>query len=85
MFLRRRPQSYFKTLDVSMIFTSSAQVFNERGQGPIVRGNPAKGHWNDASVFHKPQFRFASTTKPSVRQAIKTSPGAPTTKSRKPC
>ena len=42
--------SFYKTLDGSMIFTSSAQVFNERGQGLIVRGSPAKIAKNDRDI-----------------------------------
>lgn len=33
-----------------MVFTSSAQVFNERGQGLIVRGGPAKFAKDDRNV-----------------------------------
>lgn len=33
--------SFFKTLDESKLMTSVAQVFNERGNGIIVRGGPA--------------------------------------------
>jgi hypothetical protein len=42
--------SFYKTLDGSMLFTSSAQVFNERGQGLIVRGSPAKIAKNDRDI-----------------------------------
>lgn len=42
--------SFYKTLDGSMVFTSSAQVFNERGQGVIVRGGPAKLAKDDRNV-----------------------------------
>jgi hypothetical protein len=42
--------SFYKTLDGSMIFTSSAQVFNERGQGLIVRGSQAKIAKNDRDI-----------------------------------
>lgn len=42
--------SFYKTLDGSTIFTSSAQVFNERGQGLIVRGNPAKITKDDRNI-----------------------------------
>jgi hypothetical protein len=42
--------SFYKTLDGSMIYTSSAQVFNERGQGLIVRGSPAKFAKDDRDV-----------------------------------
>jgi hypothetical protein len=42
--------SFYKTLDGSMIFTSSAQVFNERGQGLIVRGSPAKIAKDDRDI-----------------------------------
>jgi hypothetical protein len=42
--------SFYKTLDGSMVFTSSAQVFNERGQGLIVRGGPAKLAKDDRNV-----------------------------------
>ena len=34
--------SFYKTLDESRLLTNSAQVFNERGDGVIVRGGPAK-------------------------------------------
>jgi hypothetical protein len=36
-------------------------------------------------VLHKPQMRFAPTTSPRVRPAIRTSPRAPTMKGRSPC
>jgi hypothetical protein len=42
--------SFYKTLDRSMIYTSSAQVFNERGKGLIVRGSPAKIAKNDREI-----------------------------------
>ncbi len=42
--------SFYKTLDGSMIYTSSAQVFNERGQGLIVRGSPAKITKSDREI-----------------------------------
>ncbi len=34
--------SFYKTLDGSRLMTSIAQVFNERGEGVIVRGGPAR-------------------------------------------
>lgn len=34
--------SFFKTLDGSSLMTSIAQVFNERGEGVVVRGGPAQ-------------------------------------------
>lgn len=42
--------SFYKTLDGSTIFTSSAQVFNERGHGLIVRGSPAKITKDDRNI-----------------------------------
>lgn len=42
--------SFYKTLDGSELYTSSAQVFNERGQGLIVRGGPAKMAKDDRNV-----------------------------------
>ena len=42
--------SFYKTLDGSIVFTSSAQVFNERGQGLIVRGSPAKIAKDDRDI-----------------------------------
>jgi len=42
--------SFYKTLDGSMVFTSSAQVFNERGQGIIVRGSPARIAKDDRNI-----------------------------------
>jgi hypothetical protein len=42
--------SFYKTLDGSMIFTSSAQVFNERGKGFVVRGAPAKIAKDDRDI-----------------------------------
>jgi hypothetical protein len=47
--------SFFKTLDGSTIFTSSAQVFNERGQGLIVRGGPAKFAKDDRDIHMSPE------------------------------
>ncbi len=46
------------------------------GNGHYGLGCRRRGSW----FAHKPQIRFALTTKPSVRQAIKTSPRAPTMK-----
>lgn len=34
--------SFYRSLDESSVFTSVAQVFNERGQGVILRGGPAE-------------------------------------------
>ncbi len=34
--------SFYKTLDGSRLMTSIAQVFNERGEGVVVRGGPAR-------------------------------------------
>lgn len=42
--------SFYKTLDGSEVYTSSAQVFNERGQGVIVRGGPARMAKDDRNV-----------------------------------
>lgn len=42
--------SFYKTLDGSEIYTSSAQVFNERGKGLIVRGSPAKIAKSDREI-----------------------------------
>jgi hypothetical protein len=42
--------SFYKTLDGSEVYTSSAQVFNERGEGVIVRGGPAKMTKDDRNV-----------------------------------
>ncbi len=39
--------SFYKTLDQQKVHTSSAQVFNERGEGFVVRGGPAKFDKND--------------------------------------
>ena len=32
--------SFYRTLDSSKVMTSMAQVFNERGEGMIIRGDP---------------------------------------------
>ena len=42
--------SFYKTIDGSEVYTSSAQVFNERGQGVIVRGGPARTAKDDRNV-----------------------------------
>lgn len=42
--------SFFKTLDGSALLTSVAQVFNERGEGVVVRGGPAKISKHDRQV-----------------------------------
>ena len=39
--------SFFKALDGSSLMTSVAQVFNERGEGVVVRGGPAQVSKND--------------------------------------
>jgi hypothetical protein len=42
--------SFYQTLDRSTLLTSVAQVFNERGEGVIVRGGPAKISKDDRQV-----------------------------------
>jgi hypothetical protein len=42
--------SFYKTLEGSALLTSVAQVFNERGQGVVVRGGPAKVSKDDRQV-----------------------------------
>lgn len=42
--------SFFRTLDKERIYASSAQVFNERGEGVIVRGGLAYKHKNDRQI-----------------------------------
>jgi hypothetical protein len=42
--------SFFRTLDKERIYASSAQVFNERGEGVIVRGGLAYEHKNDRQI-----------------------------------
>jgi hypothetical protein len=39
--------SFYKSLDQATVMTSVAQVFNERGDGIIVRGDPVKLHKDD--------------------------------------
>jgi hypothetical protein len=43
--------SFFKTLDMERIYASSAQVFNERGEGVIVRGGLAYQDKNDREIY----------------------------------
>ena len=42
--------SFFRTLDRERIYASSAQVFNERGEGVVVRGGLAYEHKEDRQV-----------------------------------
>jgi hypothetical protein len=42
--------SFYKTLDGSSILSSIAEVFNERGEGVVVRGGPAKLSKEDRQV-----------------------------------
>lgn len=42
--------SFYKTLDEKQLLTSTAQVFNERGEGVIVRGGTAKINKNDKQI-----------------------------------
>lgn len=42
--------SFYKSLDRQKLLTTMAQVFNERGEGVIVRGGPAKVSKNDLQV-----------------------------------
>ena len=42
--------SFYKTLDGSTLLTSVAQVFNERGEGVVVRGGQAKIFKDDRQV-----------------------------------
>lgn len=51
--------SFYKTLDASSLQTSVAQVFNERGQGVIVRGGPA----NISKVDRQPHLDRDNATK----------------------
>jgi hypothetical protein len=43
--------SFYKTLEGSSLMTSVAQVFNERGEGVVVRGGPAKIAKDDRHVY----------------------------------
>lgn len=42
--------SFYKTADETKLLTSTAQVFNERGEGVIVRGGPAKLSKDDKQI-----------------------------------
>lgn len=42
--------SFFRNLDRSLVLTSVAQVFNERGEGVVVRGGPAQVSKEDRNV-----------------------------------
>jgi hypothetical protein len=68
--------SFYKTLDGSMIFTSSVQVFNERGQGLIVRGNPAKITKDDRNIHMTGEgaYKLISDALAAYRGEHKTSP-----------
>jgi len=68
--------SFYKTRDGSMIFTSSAQVFNERGQGLIVRGNPAKITKDDRNIHMTGDgaYKLISDALAAYRAEHKTSP-----------
>ncbi len=42
--------SFFRNLDRSLVLTSVAQVFNERGEGVVVCGGPAQVSKEDRNV-----------------------------------
>lgn len=42
--------SFYKSVDETKLLTSTAQVFNERGEGVIVRGGPAKLSKDDKQI-----------------------------------
>lgn len=45
--------SFFRTLDNTALHTASAQVFNERGDGVIVRGGKAQKHGKQPYLSHE--------------------------------
>ena len=51
--------SFYKTLDNSRLLTSIAQVFNERGEGVIVRGSAAKISKDDRQPHLQKEDAFA--------------------------
>jgi hypothetical protein len=68
--------SFYKTLDGSMVFTSSAQVFNERGKGLIVRGSPAKIAKSDREIHMTEEgaHKLISDALQAYRDEHKTTP-----------
>ena len=68
--------SFYKTLDGSMVFTSSAQVFNERGKGLIVRGSPAKIAKDDREIHMTGEgsYKLISDSLAAYRDEHKTMP-----------
>jgi hypothetical protein len=47
--------SFYKTLDEKSVMTSLAQVFNERGDGVVVRGGPARVSKEDRTLHLPPE------------------------------
>ncbi|MBD1896925.1 hypothetical protein [Coleofasciculus sp. FACHB-129] len=43
--------SFYKTLDLSKLYTSTAQIFNERGEGVILRGGQAEQTKDDRQPY----------------------------------
>lgn len=69
--------SFYKTLDQKHILTSVAQIFNERGEGIIVRGGKVKLSKKDRQIHlsHDDAFDLLDTTLQRYRDEHKTTPG----------
>jgi hypothetical protein len=59
--------SFYKTLDGSKLLTSTAQVFNERGDGIVLRGGSAKQSKEDREIHLNEQDAFELLDKALAR------------------
>lgn len=69
--------SFYKTLDQKHILTSVAQIFNERGEGIIVRGGKVNLSKKDRQIHlsHDDAFDLLDTTLQRYRDEHRTLPG----------
>lgn len=69
--------SFYKSLDQKHILTSIAQIFNERGEGIIVRGGKVELSKKDRQIHlsHDDAFDLLDTTLQRYREEHKTTPG----------
>lgn len=67
---------FFRTLDKEKIYTSVAQVFNERGTGVVVRGEPAVYAKADRQIHLDPEaaYKLLSRALEEYRQEHRTMP-----------
>lgn len=68
--------SFYKTLDQSKLFTSTAQIFNERGDGVILKGGAAKLTKDDKKPYLQSEdaFKLLSDVLTAYRREHQTLP-----------